>query len=691
MLQQGQRFFGVFAPIFLFFHISPLLASQEPPPQPVWVRIFEGGVRDFAFDVAVDKEGFIVVAGASFLPAPGKDYPRAWDARIIKLDPDGNTVWNITFDGGDYDQATGIDTDPEGNIYIVSPISAFSPSGCRVLKLDPAGHLIWNRVVTAGLPQVFCHSIAVDDLGNAYGVGEVSEGRFLHSDTYVFKVDSEGVFRWDRRIDEGTVTAFNGAPLAVETFAMDAAIDSQRNLVLAGSHFQLEPLVVFRDFREFMAAKFDPGGALLFKRFFKADLVPFRGDTTRVVSFEAGFATGVSIDPADNILTGGGEWGSFDIATGFLQRGFLYGKLSPDGVPLIKKVLPPRGFTGSSASDATGNFYIPAGVSFPTNDVLISKVGPDGTLLWSTTTLRSVCCAEGTGTDVDQEGNVYVVGDIATTASLLEDIIVAKFRQGAPETALSIILEPAAVFPGGQTQVTVEARKASGEVTPDINITLTAQPLANSGGHDHDGSRPTGTFSGEGIIVASPAHGTTGLDGRLTATYTASEFGGLETIKAHLTDTPSVSTSAALEVRVPGLALAPPSGTPTMYEFTGQTSSHTANHFALIFTIAGATTAVVSYFNRTRGHILGINDMSLILGGLFDLDGNWRLPHSLHREGRSVDIDRCATFVGGSILVNQELLDEIMAHKGGDRIVERAIRPPPCAGPADTSRIHYEF
>lgn len=79
--------------------------------------------------------------------------------------------------------------------------------------------------------------------------------------------------------------------------------------------------------------------------------------------------------------------------------------------------------------------------------------------------------------------------------------------------------------------------------------------------------------------------------------------------------------------------------------------------------------------------------MSLHWGGLFDVNENWSAPHSLHRTGKSIDIDRCAD----GVLVDQRLLNRIAFRHGGRRIVEEALRPPPCSGPADTPRIHYEI
>lgn len=129
------------------------------------------------------------------------------------------------------------------------------------------------------------------------------------------------------------------------------------------------------------------------------------------------------------------------------------------------------------------------------------------------------------------------------------------------------------------------------------------------------------------------------------------------------------------------------------YNLTGATSSHPENHFATSFTMSGTTTAAVAYFLQTGGQALGINDMSLVSGGLFDVNHDWKPPHNLHRVGRSVDIDRCATAATGLVLANQILLDKLMLKRGGVRIVEPPPKNqpiPPCAQ-IPIKRMHYEF
>ncbi len=96
--------------------------------------------------------------------------------------------------------------------------------------------------------------------------------------------------------------------------------------------------------------------------------------------------------------------------------------------------------------------------------------------------------------------------------------------------------------------------------------------------------------------------------------------------------------------------------------------------------------------------MLGINDMSLPLGGLFDIYHNWHPPHNSHRKGTSVDIDRCAWkdggieeggvaaedpcglslgYPGGFVRVDRKEIEKLCNQRGG-----RLLPEPTC---------HYEF
>ena len=71
----------------------------------------------------------------------------------------------------------------------------------------------------------------------------------------------------------------------------------------------------------------------------------------------------------------------------------------------------------------------------------------------------------------------------------------------------------------------------------------------------------------------------------------------------------------------------------------GATDSHPLNHYGRYSTI-GAIKAVASQYHAEYPDydVIAINDISLPLGGIFDLNRNWRGPHYQHSRGKAVDI-----------------------------------------------------
>ncbi|MGI0015222.1 MAG: hypothetical protein ACREBU_17545 [Nitrososphaera sp.] len=77
--------------------------------------------------------------------------------------------------------------------------------------------------------------------------------------------------------------------------------------------------------------------------------------------------------------------------------------------------------------------------------------------------------------------------------------------------------------------------------------------------------------------------------------------------------------------------------------------------------------------------VLGINDMSLFDGGLFDICNTWQRGHTYHRIGASVDVDsRAVLFDNPETLVNLQpyqvnQLTAIMRLHQGTRFPEEPL------------------
>ncbi|MGH9788516.1 MAG: hypothetical protein ACRD4U_07435, partial [Candidatus Acidiferrales bacterium] len=127
--------------------------------------------------------------------------------------------------------------------------------------------------------------------------------------------------------------------------------------------------------------------------------------------------------------------------------------------------------------------------------------------------------------------------------------------------------------------------------------------------------------------------------GRFTTTYTASVFGGAETIRA--TSTANATGSANLDVQVAGLTALGAGGS---YALIGATASHPNNHFGTLTFNARLSNLAAAYHNEfPELDVIGINDMSLVRGGLFDIDVFWQPPHDQHRLGINADVRASVT------------------------------------------------
>jgi hypothetical protein len=219
------------------------------------------------------------------------------------------------------------------------------------------------------------------------------------------------------------------------------------------------------------------------------------------------------------------------------------------------------------------------------------------------------------------------------------------------------------------------------EVTPKLRMNgeawdVTMQVIEGAGGgHDegHTGTRPTGGITIEGGAVpdagtclslpqptAASTSVTTDGAGKAEFTYTACEVSGIETLQASVTltsgPTPFPKTTTITVEAEDGAD----------FDLSGGTTQHKtgSNHYGTrasrdrMREIANTYAALLA---ELGGGELGVNDMSLEKGGLFDVSGKWRTPHSEHRDGKDADIDR--KHAVGSGFVKQVELRNIVRNK----------------------------
>ena len=156
-------------------------------------------------------------------------------------------------------------------------------------------------------------------------------------------------------------------------------------------------------------------------------------------------------------------------------------------------------------------------------------------------------------------------------------------------------------------------------------ITLTRDGIEQSGGHVHGGQMPNGSLS---TTV------NTGDGGVATVVYTADVFGGKVELRGA-----SPGAAAAVETVTVAVADLQELAASQSLGRIGVRAEHPGSHFGTAAMVTALRTVADSFHERFARQ-LEVNDISLPLGGKFDLNAAYGSggKHTAHREGRSADV-----------------------------------------------------
>ncbi|MEP6711758.1 MAG: hypothetical protein ABJA37_05040 [Ferruginibacter sp.] len=188
-------------------------------PSSILARTLLGGNQnDQANYIQQTTDGGYIVGGTSESSLDG-DVTGAnnggVDCWVVKLDASGNIIWNKIFGGNDYDRLNQIQQTVDGG-YIFAATTGSSANGditgtsnggfdCWVVKLDANGNIIWNVLLGGDQPD-FANSIQqTSDGGYILGAysyssanGDVTATNKGLDDFWVVKLNATGVVQWNK-------------------------------------------------------------------------------------------------------------------------------------------------------------------------------------------------------------------------------------------------------------------------------------------------------------------------------------------------------------------------------------------------------------------------------------------------------------------------------------------------------------
>ncbi|MFB3906505.1 MAG: hypothetical protein ACE15E_23940 [Acidobacteriota bacterium] len=191
-------------------------------------------------------------------------------------------------------------------------------------------------------------------------------------------------------------------------------------------------------------------------------------------------------------------------------------------------------------------------------------------------------------------------------------------------------------------------------------LSLPQDVYTNSGGHYHNANRPMGSLQPNSGCY----YGYSGLQ----VDFTATQVGQVEIIWA------CADYCDWCDVYVAHTDLYEFLENSSFNKLIGSNSQHPYNHFGTSTLVWAAQETTrqfqAEFYCVPEYQPVGVNDMALPYGGIFDLEFDWDQPHKWHSRGNSVDF-RCKPDMDNSVIYHPvtiarfiELCDSYDLHYG---------------------------
>jgi len=172
--------------------IATTITTTEmiPPVSHVWEKTYDGGGYDRAESIVHSGDGQFIVGGRTSSFGAG-----GLDAYVLKIDGDGNRIWEKAYGGSDDDEAIGVVQSGDGG-FIVAGLTVPEFDDVYLLKIDADGNKVWEKAYGGGDADRAYHIVPSEDDGFIV-VGVTCSFGAGYMDVYLLKIDGDGNKIWE--------------------------------------------------------------------------------------------------------------------------------------------------------------------------------------------------------------------------------------------------------------------------------------------------------------------------------------------------------------------------------------------------------------------------------------------------------------------------------------------------------------
>jgi len=164
--------------------------------KPQWIKTYGGNYNDIAYDAIELQDGYIII-GSSDSYGSG-----SYDVFIMKIDKNGNLIWNKSFQTYYDENAYKIIPSPDNN-FIICGDTKNTPdrsSNALVMKVNSNGDILWKKNYGDSGGEIANDIVLTPDKTSYVLTGVYSNPSTGKMDVLLIKIDTSGNIIWNKKI-----------------------------------------------------------------------------------------------------------------------------------------------------------------------------------------------------------------------------------------------------------------------------------------------------------------------------------------------------------------------------------------------------------------------------------------------------------------------------------------------------------